>query len=183
MSSPVANDPDTDLVKAARRGEEFAFTQLVRRHQAMVRGFLRRLCGSATYADDLAQETFVRAWRKINDFQGKAAFRTWLCRIAYTQFLQSRRAELRRLARDTAALGETDMLGDLRREAQARLDLDRALAGLAPDQRAVVALCFGEGMSHAEAAAALDMPLGTVKSHALRGRQKVLEFFDSGAGT
>lgn len=64
---------------------------------------------------------------------------------------------------------------------EARLDLDRVMSALSPEQRAAVALCYGEGMSHAEAAEALGLPLGTVKSHVLRGRAKVLAGFGEAA--
>jgi RNA polymerase sigma factor (sigma-70 family) len=175
--------PDYEaLAKDAKRGSTHAFETLVRRNQSLVRGFLRRLAGDAALADDLAQETFMTAWRKIGAYDGRGSFRGWLCRIAYTQFLQQRRSAKASQRREDEAMAEAPTQTDDRMASEARLDLDRVLAVLTPEQRAAVALCYGEGMSHAEAADALGLPVGTVKSHVLRGRTKVLAAFE-GAGT
>jgi RNA polymerase sigma factor (sigma-70 family) len=176
------NGTDEALAKDARRGSVHAFETLVRRNQSLVRGFLRRLSGNAALADDLAQETFLAAWSRIGSYEAKGSFRGWLCRIAYTQFLQDRRSSKARSAREDAVMMEAEKMQDDRAGAEARLDLDRVLAGLSPEQRAVLALCYGEGMSHGEAAEALKLPLGTVKSHVLRGREKVLARFGPESG-
>lgn len=166
--------PDEALAQDAKRGSTLAFESLVRRNQSLVRGFLRRLTGNAALADDLAQETFVAAWRRLGSYEGKGAFRGWLCRIAYTQFLQHRRSAKASTARDVAYMMEAETTQEDGAAAEARMDLDRVLSSLSPEQRAAMALCYGEGMSHAEAADALGMPLGTVKSHVLRGKEKAL---------
>jgi RNA polymerase sigma-70 factor (ECF subfamily) len=80
-------------------------------------------------------------------------------------------------------MAEAATMIDERGGVDAKLDLDRVLAVLSPEQRAAVALCYGEGMSHQEAADALGLPLGTVKSHVLRGRAKVLGQFGEEAAT
>lgn len=171
------NGPDEALVKEAKRGSTAAFESLVRRNQSLVRGFLRRLSGDAATAEDLAQETFLTAWRKLGAYDGRGHFRGWLCKIAYTQFLQARRSAKASQAREDAVMAETATVADERSAADARLDLDRAMALLSPEQRAAIALCYGEGMSHSEAAEALGLPIGTVKSHVLRGRAKILGQF------
>ena len=80
------------VARALQSGDQAAVGQLIRRHQGMVRAQLRRLtAGDHSWADDLAQETFMRAWRKLDQFRGQAQFATWLYRIAYTTFLQARR--------------------------------------------------------------------------------------------
>lgn len=168
---------DEALAREAKRGSTAAFESLVRRNQSLVRGFLRRLSGNAAAADDLAQDTFLTAWRKIGAYDGRGSFRGWLCRIAYTQFLQARRSSQASARREEAVMAEAETSVDERAAADARLDLDRVLAALAPEQRAAIALCYGEGMSHSEAAEALGLPLGTVKSHVLRGRSKILGQF------
>jgi RNA polymerase sigma factor (sigma-70 family) len=173
------SDTDEALAREAKRGSSHAFESLVRRNQSLVRGFLRRLCsGDSALADDLAQETFVMAWRRIGSFEAKGSFKGWLCRIAYTQFLQNRRSAKASARREEAVMAEAATMQDDRGAAEARLDLDRVMAVLSPEQRAAMALCYGEGMSHAEAAEALGLPLGTVKSHVMRGRAKVLAEFD-----
>lgn len=171
------NGPDEALALQAKRGSNQAFESLVRRNQSLVRGFCRRLAGDAATADDLAQDTFLMAWRRIGSYEGKGSFRGWLCRIAYTQFLQHRRSAKASARREDAVMAQTATSVDERGGVEARLDLDRVLAALSPEQRAAVALCYGEGMSHQEAADALGLPLGTVKSHVLRGRAKVLGQF------
>jgi RNA polymerase sigma-70 factor (ECF subfamily) len=153
-----------------------AFEALVHREQALVRGFLRRLCGDAALADDLAQETFVYAWRRVGDFRGQGAFRSWLCQIAYRRFLQRRRRDKAALAREAEVMRDATVSVD-GRASDAQIDLERALAQVSPGQRAVLTLCLGEGFSHGEAAEALGLSIGTVKSHLARGREKVLSLF------
>jgi len=167
-----AQDLDAELVEAARRGSDAAFERIVARHQKAVRGFLRRLGGDASDADDLAQETFVAAWRELERFRGQSSVRSWLCGIAYRKRLTLRRARRRADVRD-AMFAETAGQGG--GEAGDRLDLARAMAALPIDQRAAVSLCLAADFSHAEAAAALNLPLGTVKSHVARGRAKLLQ--------
>jgi RNA polymerase sigma-70 factor (ECF subfamily) len=171
------NGEDEALAREAKRGSQRAFESLVRRNQSLVRGFCRRLAGDAASAEDLSQETFLMAWRRINSYEGKGSFKGWICRIAYTQFLQARRSAKASQRREDAVMAEAEPFVDERAGAEARLDLDRVLQVLSPEQRAVLALCYGEGMSHQEASDALGIPLGTVKSHVLRGRAKVLVQF------
>jgi len=168
------NGPDEELAREAKRGSQVAFASLVRRNQSLVRGFLRKMTADSATADDLAQETFVMAWRKINSYEEKGSFRGWLCRIAYTQFLQQRRSSQSALRRDTAAFAEMDQTVSEGGAVEAKLDLERAMKVLTPEQKAAVSLCYGEGMSHSEAAEVLGLPLGTVKSHVLRGRERML---------
>ncbi len=166
---------DEALVAAAKAGSPQAFSRLVERHQQAVRAFLRRACGDASRADDLAQETFLAAWSQIRRFDGRSTFRSWLCGIAFRKQLGDRRSTLRGLRRDGdwAQAQALAVREDAGRED--RLALQDAMAALPPEQRAAVALCLAADFSHAEAAAALGLPLGTVKSHVTRGRLKLLE--------
>ncbi len=146
------------------------FGRLVREHQSAVRGFLRRLTrGDAALADDLAQETFLEAHRKLAQFEGSGAFVSWLFGIAWSRFLMERR---KRKEEPIAEIDDTASV-DPRPAAQAKLDLESAMARLGAEERAALTLCYALGHSHGEAAAILDMPLGTVKSHVLRGREKL----------
>lgn len=164
---------DEDLiVHVLGVGDMEAFGELVKRHQDRVRRTLLRLtAGDRSTADDLAQDTFMRTYDKLSTYRGPGSFGPWLSRIATTLFLQSKRRE----GTARTALGElaSDDVPFARQPDAETLDLDKALATLKADERAVVVLCFGEGMSHSEAAAATGMPLGTVKSHANRGREKM----------
>lgn len=171
---------DRALVLRARLGaDQQAFSQLVRRHQGMVRAQLRRLVrDDDALADDLAQETFVLAWRKLDQFRGDARFSTWLYRIAYTRFLQARRSMAWQV--DARARGNGDDGSDDRGAAPAaapqidlQIDLERGLQRLSPAEQAVLLHCSQLGLSQEEAAYVLAMPLGTVKTHATRGKAKL----------
>jgi RNA polymerase sigma-70 factor (ECF subfamily) len=169
-----AADGDADLAAAAALGSRPAFDRIVARHQQAVRSFLRRLCGDAALADDLAQETFVAAWTGLWRYKGGASLRSWLCAIAWRRHQDAVRAR-RRADRREAVAGEVlAAAGEGAPAAEERLDLAAALACLPPEQRAAVALCLGADFSHAEAAQALELPLGTIKSHVTRGREKLL---------
>jgi RNA polymerase sigma factor (sigma-70 family) len=172
--SDVANRDEEGLVEAARRGSTGAFALLVGLHQQQVRAFLRRACGNWAEADDLAQETFLTAWQKMAGFHGASTLRSWLCGIAWHK-LQTARRGWARASRIRAELPAAETFDDSSSRAGQRLDLERALATLPLDQRAAVALCLAAEFSHAEAAEALRLPLGTVKSHVARGRAKLLE--------
>jgi RNA polymerase sigma factor (sigma-70 family) len=165
---------DADLVRAARAGSDAAFGRLVQRHQAVVRGFLRRTLGGGwAEADDVAQETFVAAWRSLRSLKDPAGFRSWLLGIAW------RRAQDRIRSAQRSARRDRDWLDALETPAGVshtdRMAMAAAMGDLAPDVRACVALCLADGWSNAEAAGALGLPLGTVKSHVLRGRAKLLK--------
>jgi RNA polymerase sigma-70 factor (ECF subfamily) len=164
---------DSALVARALLADDArAFEQLVRRHQGMVRAQLRRLLhGDAARADDLAQETFLLAWRKLHQFRGEARFGTWLYRIAYSCFLQS--ARKRQHPADPASVEAAGALPSPGGEVALRLDLERAIRGLSADEQAVLLHVAQLGLSHEEAAYVLSMPLGTVKSHAKRGKDKL----------
>ncbi len=162
------------LILAAKTGAPDAFSRLVALHQQGVRAFLRRLCGDHARADDLAQETFLTAWMQIGRFDLQSSFRAWLCGIAYRKHMTARRSWLRMLKRDGDwAEGRSEIVAEDR--ARERVLLGAAMTALPPDQRAAVALCLAADFSHAEAAEALGLPLGTIKSHVARGRAKLLE--------
>ena len=176
------SDPDEALAKEAKRGSTRAFESLVRRNQSLVRGFLRRLAaGDAALADDLAQETFVMAWRRIGSFEAKGTFKGWLCRLAFTQFLQNRRSAKASQRREDEVMAMAETVQDDRASSEARMDRGKVRGVLSPADRAERVICCREGMSHAEAAEALGLPLGTVKSHVVRGRAKVLAEFQGAA--
>lgn len=165
---------DEALVAAAQGGSAEAFSRLVERHQQAVRAFLRRACGGDwAQADDLAQETFLAAWSRIGRLKAGASVRAWLCGIGYNKHLTAVRSAGRERARGAAYEGDRDETQDAAPED--KIALERAMASLPTDQRACVALCLAADFSHAEAAEALDMPLGTVKSHVTRGRARLLQ--------
>ena len=165
---------DAELVSRARAGSDAAFGQLVDRHQAVVRGFLRRTLGGGwAEADDVAQEVFLTAWRTLDRLKEPAAVRSWLLGVAWRKAQDRMRGARRGAARDRQWLDSVEIPAGVSNED--RMALAAAMADLAPDVRACVALCLADGWSHGEAALALDLPLGTVKSHVARGRARLLK--------
>lgn len=165
--------PEVALIIAAQGRDQAAFAELVRRRQGWMRALMTRLCGDAAEADDLAQETFLRAWDRLDELRQPLAFGAWLRRIAVMRLLRSRR--LRILDVDPTVESDDllaeDPLPD--RAAVARIDLDRALAVLSAPERLCVTLNLGEGLSHGEIVQLTNLPLGTVKSHIARGQAKL----------
>jgi RNA polymerase sigma-70 factor (ECF subfamily) len=119
-------------------------------------------------ADDVAQDAFLTAFERIAEFRGEGTFASWAKRIAARLWLR-RLHKQRRLS----GLVETPQPSAEAGDADGRIDLDDGLKALSSAERLCVALCFGAGLSHAEAAEALNLPLGTVKSHVKRGLAKL----------
>jgi RNA polymerase sigma-70 factor (ECF subfamily) len=171
----VPNFSDAALIARVLAGDDRnAFGELVRRYQSQVRGLLMKLtAGDKSEADDLAQETFIRAYRHLGKFRAEASFATWLHRIAYTRFLESkRRSDLVEYQEDideTAAAQPYSASAPL----LARIDVEKAMAGLKPMERAALMLSYGHGAPHEEIARTLECPLGTVKTLINRARAKM----------
>lgn len=161
---------DSDrLAQRAAQGDIAAFAALLRMHQGKLRAFLRRMArGDQALADDLAQETFLEAYRKIAQFRGEGTFASWLFQIGYSRYLmQARQRKLEPLDETLERAHESE------NAVHTKLDLEAALARLHPAKRAALTLCFAAGYSHEEAAKIMGIPLGTLKSHVLRGREEV----------
>jgi RNA polymerase sigma-70 factor, ECF subfamily len=165
-------DDDGALIDQIRDGSERAFNVLIDRHQQAVRGFLRRLLADASDADDLAQETFMVAWTRPGSYRGDASVRSWLCAIAWRKARDAQRAWFRRRAREARWAADVEQIAAAPSPESALVF--RALAALPIEQRAAVVLCVIQNFSHAEAAAILGAPLGTVKSHVARGKARLL---------
>ena len=126
----------------------------------------RRLAGSEATGDDIAQVTFLTAWQKISTYAG-GTFSAWICTICFREFLQWRRRQKMEIEFDeTAEIIPFDRSAD---QNEMRMDLARALESLSEAQRVCVVLCVSTGLTHQEAADVTGWPLGTVKSHVLRG--------------
>jgi RNA polymerase sigma-70 factor (ECF subfamily) len=176
MPSPPASPSDAQLILAVlERDDRRAFGVLVERHQSQVRTVLRRLTrGDVALADDLAQEVFVLAWRNLRKFRFEAKFSTWLYRIAFNTWQsEARKKHEVLLDLDDEATSAVLEVATEMPDVVARVDLERAMAVLSDGERAAITACFYADLSHEEAAAALGMPLGTVKTHILRARAKL----------
>lgn len=165
---------DSDLIAGVlARDDRAAFGELVRRHQSAVRGFLRHLTrGDAALADDLAQETFIDAYRRLPCFRGDAAFSTWLLGIAHNHWRNARRRQ-----RDHVEFSEQHLPNDAAAStssaADLRHDLAAALQALSADEQLAIHLGYQQGLSHTEIAALVDWPLGTVKTQLARSKEKL----------
>ncbi len=164
---------DADLVaRVLLDDDHHAFAELVRNHQSPIRGLLRQLTrGDLALADDLAQETFLRAYKNIRSFRGEAKFSTWLYRIAYNCFREEARKRKELVGIDEAQLEAEQDPQTV--DPALRHDLMQALQLLPLHERTAILLCCQNGLSHDEAARVLDIPLGTVKTNVLRGREKL----------
>lgn len=163
-----------NLVVAAKVGDTDAYGRLIALYQTEVRRFLVKLTkGNHAFADDLAQDTFVRAHEKISGFRQDAAFSSWLYTIAYRLFLDAVKRDARRshLLDDHQLLAPENSVssGDL----EANFDIEKALATLKVEQRTAIVLCLQEGLSHTDASVIMALPIGTVKSHIARGRERL----------
>ena len=178
LRAALAVADEAAVIALACNDDAAAFEELVRRRQSQVRQLLRRLCGDASLADDLAQETFVRAWRGLRTLQASGAFWGWLRRIAvrtWAQHLERQKIRFSQLDADAVDAGESGAVtagGPPQGLTQEdRHDLNTALARLAPAARACMILAYQAGMSHSEIAEAIGLPLGTVKTHITRSTQ------------
>lgn len=172
---------DDDLVAAAKRGDRRAMDELLRRHYDRVHAVCRRIAGTTRDADDAAQEAMIRVIRNIDKFDGRSAFGTWVYRIATNTALDELRRRKRRP--QLHVVGDDDMEHEPADEMSHRhiddvadrITIDDALAELPEDFKAVVVMRDVGDLDYAEIAAALDIPVGTVKSRIARGRRILVE--------
>lgn len=169
----LAQATEAALIVAAQAKNQAAFGELVKRRQGWARALLRRMCRSHAEADDLAQEAFIKAWDRIRDLETPAAFPGWFRRIAVTTFLMAKRRQKAVFEEIDDASPIADETSSPEDAAGAKIDLEKALARLSDAERLCVTLNHGEGLSHAEIVEITGLPLGTVKSHVLRGTDKL----------
>ena len=178
---------DEALAVEARRGSEEAFRELVERFHRPVYALLVRIVRQPELAEDLAQETFLKAWKALARFDPERRFSSWIFKIAHNSALD----ELRRGGLETVSLdapftaddeppelpadlaAENPLLRTLARESGQVLE--RAVARLRPAYRAILLLRFAQEMSYDEIAEVLGLPLGTVKIHLFRARAELLK--------
>ena len=164
------------IARVVAKHDQHAFAQLVLRYQSQLRTWARRLCNGDTHlADDLAQETFIKAYAALPAFRADSKFSSWLYRIAFN--IAASRWRTKKL--QWCALEDTEEVEYAHCETDNfhfKKDFDSAMRQLSEPQQLAIRLCFEEGFSHGEVADIMGIPLGTVKTHILRGKQK-LEVF------
>jgi RNA polymerase sigma-70 factor (ECF subfamily) len=149
-----------------------AFDQLVRKYQSPVRRFfLNQTLGDTQLSDDLAQETFIKAYLNITKFRGLSSFSTWLMRIAYNVFYDDVRARKQTEDVDTSisALRQSVSSGD----SNLKMDIYAALALLKPDERTCITLQLIDGYPIDQISKITGIPDNTVKSHLRRGKERM----------
>ena len=178
---------DDDLVARAREGDTAAFGELVVRHQAAVYRAALAATGSTADADDVAQEAFLLAYRRLKSFRGAASFKTWLLTIAWNQALNRRRAATRWWQRivpvgdaDTRAVSASGFgppppatPEELAAGGQLRSGIRQAIAALPPKLRDALLLAQSGEYSYDEMAAMLGAPAGTIKWRVSEARRAV----------
>jgi len=176
---------DAELVASALRGSEAAFRELVVRFERPVYALILRMVREPETAEDLAQEVFVKAFRRLSSYDPRRKFASWLFKVAHNATIDHlRRSELETVplaAEREEGGGLMAVLADTATESPAaaaeRRDmaraLERAIAGLRPEYREAVVLRYVEGLSYEEIAEALEQPLGTVKTNLHRARKQM----------
>jgi RNA polymerase sigma-70 factor (ECF subfamily) len=167
-------DELTALAVAARDGDRFALGAFVRRSQADVWRYCAHLAGRAQ-ADDLTQETFVRALRALSAFRGDASARTWLLTIARNTVADAIRRERRRRTFERVTSEPVEPVAD---DVPARAEVRALLVALEPDRRAAFVLTQLLGLTYAEAAAVCGCEIGTIRSRVSRARADLVTLVD-----
>lgn len=166
------------IARVIAHDDEEAFAALVRLHQTAVRRFLRRLTGNDwSRADDLAQETFWKAYRNMAGFEGRGRFLGWLFRIAYQLFITEQR---RPRAIQVSFTDDLPVSVDASQRFADVRTFDQLMELLRADERAAIVLHYRHELSHPEIAAVLQVPLGTVKSLIRRARVRMRQALEPG---
>jgi RNA polymerase sigma factor (sigma-70 family) len=163
--------PDDQLVGLAAGGDRAAYGELARRHARFVRDLMRRMGADAATADDLTQDAFIDAMRSLPSYRLEAPFTAWIRTVAARLYLKRKYKDAKTIVMaEPLDAGAPD---ESRIDAGVRMDLNAALQTLSAAERTCVTLCHGAGLTGQEIAHALDVPLGTVKSHVTRGLEKL----------
>ncbi len=184
---------DQQTIERVLSGDTSAFAAIVDRHQRRLLGLLVHTCGDAELAEDIAQEAFARAYRKLELFSGESQFYTWLARIAMNLLFSDQRRKRLENQTQRAGLAEAlDSQGFANRQAEAAPDhqmelnetqqcVRQAIAMLDEERRAVVLLRDFDGMDYAAIAQTLEIPVGTVRSRLHRARLELREILQQNA--
>jgi RNA polymerase sigma-70 factor, ECF subfamily len=167
---------DLELAKRCRDGDGAAFEELYRQHAGRLFNLAWRMAGSTDAAEDLLQEIFLAAHRKLHGFRGESSLGTWLYRLAVNQCLDHLRGRHAKMSRATESLDRddaTELAATGRVSTVAKLDLERAIAKLPPGSRAAFLLHDVEGFEHREVAQILGISEGTSKSQVHKARTRL----------
>lgn len=162
------------VARAAALGDKRAFSILVSRHQESVRRFfMHQTLGDKELSDDLAQDTFIKAWTALSRFHGVASFSTWIYRIACNVLYDHVRRRRPTAGMDTPEARHTAARN---RQPTLKMDIYNGLARLADNERLCITLQLVEGRPINEITKITGLPEGTVKSHLKRGKEKLAKY-------
>lgn len=176
---------DVELVVRTLRGSEEAFRCLVERYERPVFSLVVRMVKDRELAEDLAQESFIKAFRALSSYDHRRKFSSWLFKIAHNATIDHlRRSRLETQPLESSGAERTPLLDQLEdptalspevtaESADLGRDLDRAIAGLRPEYREVIELRFRQGLSYQEIAEITDTAMGTVKTNIHRARKEL----------
>jgi len=166
-------DDNTLIARIISNGDQHAFATLIKKYQGAIRQFLRRLtAGEQATADDIAQEAFLRIYQKLDTFLGQSSFSTWAHKIAYNCFLKYKQKVYHQYEIDGF---DFSILEAKVEDIEKDLLIERLMNCLDITERTCVTLSVSAGMSHQEISTITELPLGTVKSHINRGKQKLMD--------
>jgi RNA polymerase sigma-70 factor (ECF subfamily) len=185
MSSNNPREPDELLVSRVQDGNRCAFDQLAARYRSRLLRLIMRIVHDSADAEDVLQDTLVRAYRAIDSFRGDSAFYTWLFRIAVntaTAFVSGRHRHMEART-DSADPDRANFMAELEADAITPEDIllgkeladivDRAIASLAPEHSAAITMHEVDGLSYQEIADAMLCPIGTVRSRIANARHVI----------
>ena len=168
---PDTREEPERLVERAQSGDQVAFEEIYRQQVGRVHALCWRLTGDADLAEELTQEAFVRAWRKLHLFSGRSALSTWLHRLTVNVVMADHRVHgIRRRRQLSLDDSHSELLVDKPQTTEVGLDLERAIAALPSRARSVFVLHDVEGYKHSEIADIAGMAVGTSKAHLHRAR-------------
>ena len=166
----MAESDETLVSRTVRLKDSAAYGELVRRYQPKILMLQQKLTGERALAEDLAQETFLRAWQKLETFSGSGSFGGWLASLSYNVFRTHWRKHKRQ--NDEVPLDDLELAAPATDETGSA-DLDRLLNLLSRQDQVIMTLCYAYGLSNSEVSQVLNMPAGTVKARIHRAKAKI----------
>jgi RNA polymerase sigma-70 factor (ECF subfamily) len=167
---PMAESDETLVSRTVRLKDTAAYGELVRRYEQKILMLQLRLTGERALAEDLSQETFLRAWQKLDTFSASGSFGGWLASLAYNVFRAHWRKHRRQ--KDEVALDDLELSAPAQDETGGA-DLDRLLGLLSRQDQVIMTLSYAYGLSNTEVGQVLDMPAGTIKARIHRAKAKI----------
>lgn len=183
------HNEDQQDIDRVLQGDQSAYAELVERYQRRLLGWLFHACGSRDEAEDLAQETFVRAYRKLRLYEGRSSFYTWLCRVAMNLLISQRRRKRieNQVPREgfevaMSSVGQDQAVDQHMQQAELQQCVQGAIAMLDVERRTVILLRDFDGMDYEQIAETLDIPVGTVRSRLHRARLELKSILEQRLG-